>query len=81
VDDFQVPGDSGYGYDDYGPGKALTLDYVRPLRDQYGLRVYFPSAPAADETGACRGCAVFVSDPGLASRVVEIPELRSSPWE
>jgi hypothetical protein len=31
IDDFQVPDDSGYGFDDYGPGKALTLDLLRDL--------------------------------------------------
>lgn len=29
VDDFQVPADPGYGYDDYGPGKALVSGYIR----------------------------------------------------
>ena len=26
IDDFEVPGDPGYGFDDYGPGKRLALD-------------------------------------------------------
>jgi len=30
IDDFQVPDDPGYAYDDYGPGKALTPDLVDP---------------------------------------------------
>ena len=28
IDDFAVPDDPGYAFDDYGPGKALTLDYL-----------------------------------------------------
>ena len=39
VDDFQVPGDSGYAYDDYGPGLALTEDYLPAsiLKDGHSL--------------------------------------------
>jgi hypothetical protein len=32
IDDFRVPGDEGYAYDDYGPGKALTADYLPTYR-------------------------------------------------
>ena len=28
IDDFQVPDDPGYGFDDYGPGKTLNLEYL-----------------------------------------------------
>ena len=28
IDDFQVPDDSGYGYDDYGSGATLSRDYL-----------------------------------------------------
>jgi len=31
VDDFKVPDDPGYGYDDYGEGKTLSLEYLAPL--------------------------------------------------
>jgi hypothetical protein len=31
VDDFHVPFDSGYGYDDYGTGRSLTADYIEPI--------------------------------------------------
>ena len=29
IDDFMVPDDPGYAFDDYGPGKRLDLDYVK----------------------------------------------------
>ena len=60
VDDFEVPG-TDYAFDDYGPGKALTLDYLRPL-ERLGLSAYFPVAGADQETGARRGCVVLCRD-------------------
>jgi hypothetical protein len=75
IDDFAVPGDDGYTFDDYGPGRALTLDYLPPMPD-WSLR--FPAAPSSAETGARRGCCILLS-PALAH--VRVPELReeSSP--
>ena len=60
VDDFEVPG-SDYAYDDYGPGKALTLSYLQPAIDE-GLSVFFPRHPAQSETGARRGSVVICND-------------------
>jgi hypothetical protein len=57
IDDFQVSDDPGYGYDDYGPGKALSLDYVRPVPDT--AKLFFPAVASIDETGAKRGCLVI----------------------
>jgi hypothetical protein len=59
VDDFCVPDDPGYGYDDYGPRKALTLDYVADAARRYGLTCWFPTTRADAETGAKRGCVVI----------------------
>lgn len=70
IDDFQVPGDSGYAYDDYGPGKALVEGYLPAMP---GWALLYPSLPSAQETGAKRGSCVLVS-PGLS---VQIPELTS----
>src|SRR5262249_42296175 len=38
IDDFQVPSDAGYGFDDYGPGKALVLSYIRPAISAHQLQ-------------------------------------------
>ncbi|MGY1805876.1 hypothetical protein ACI8AF_00735 [Blastococcus sp. SYSU D00669] len=70
IDDFAVPDDPGYEYDDYGPGKALTALY---LPEMPGWRLLYPSAVSSDETGAKRGCAVLVS-PGLPD--LHVKELR-----
>jgi len=61
VDDFQVIDDQGYGFDDYGPGKALTLDYLGDAIRKFDLTVYLPSTRSIDETGAKRGCVVLCS--------------------
>ena len=60
IDDFKVPFDAGYGYDDYGPDKALTADCVAPIIHRHGLCAFHPSTPAIEETGARRGCVVLV---------------------
>jgi hypothetical protein len=74
VDDFQVPGEAGYGYDDYGPGKALTLDYIAPAVASHGLAVYFPTVAAHSETGLRRGCVVLSS--GAVDGLDRLPLLR-----
>jgi hypothetical protein len=61
IDDFKVPDDPGYGYDDYGPGKALTIDLLIPLAEKHHFGVYFPAARSSEETGGCRGCVVLAS--------------------
>ncbi|GMU76672.1 MAG: hypothetical protein AMXMBFR45_21630 [Gammaproteobacteria bacterium] len=59
IDDFEVPGDGGYGFDDYGPGKALNAGYIGPAMKAHGLAAFYPSTPAASESGALRGCVVL----------------------
>lgn len=58
IDDFAVPDDPGYGFDDYGAGSALTLDY---LVEHHILPagVWFPRCAAGSETGARRGCVLL----------------------
>ncbi|MEZ5582516.1 MAG: hypothetical protein R3F37_06965 [Candidatus Competibacteraceae bacterium] len=41
IDDFKVEGDDGYSYDDYGPGKALMLDYIDEIIQRYQVSVFF----------------------------------------
>ena len=47
IDDFEVPSDAGYGYDDYGPGKALVSGYIRPAILTHQLLAFYPSTPSA----------------------------------
>jgi len=60
VDDFEVPGDAGYGYDNYGKNKALTYKQFSPLFRRLGLVALFPSLPSHDESGKKRGSVILV---------------------
>jgi hypothetical protein len=62
VDDFAVPGDPGYGFDDYGPGKRLDFELLRPLAGR-GIGAFAPVAPSTAETGTRRGCVVLGASP------------------
>lgn len=75
VDDFEVPGDSGYTFDDYGPGKKLTLSYLQDLVSARKLAVYFPTAPSSAETGAKRG-SVILASPSAAGVVAGLQTVR-----
>ena len=58
IDDFQVPNGT-YDYDDYGDGKALTLEYVEKALPKKDYSAYFPAVDASEETGFKRGCVVL----------------------
>ena len=76
IDDFEVPG-TDYGFDDYGPGKALNAEYLDANLRTEVFRFY-PSAKPEEETGTRRGCIVLCDDPQLAERLAALPELRLS---
>ena len=54
VDDFQVPGDAGYQFDDYGEGKKLSLNYLNPVA-HLGFTPFFPTLPSSEESGVNAG--------------------------
>jgi hypothetical protein len=60
IDDFEVPGDPDYSFDDDGPGKRLALDYL-PSDALQDFRAFWPAAPGATDTGERRGCIVLAS--------------------
>lgn len=77
IDDFRVPKDLGYGYDDYGPGKCLS---VSNLYEAVVSRpsLFFPNEPSHSETGFTRGCVVLALDETariIANRVTGLAEL------
>jgi hypothetical protein len=76
IDDFQVPDDPGYTYDNFGPGKALTCGYIKPAIRTFGLHTFFPSANSANETGYKRGSVMLVADTNLTCILRTIPEIR-----
>jgi hypothetical protein len=75
IDDFEVPWDRGYRYDDFGPGAKIGIDLL-PQLEQFDC--YLPSDPATSETGMRCGCAVLapVSE---RERLAACPSLRR--WE
>jgi hypothetical protein len=75
IDDFEVPDDPGYGFDDYGSGKSLTAAYLpADIRD---WKLYYPVVASSAETGARRGSA-FLASPRLAEAVDGVPSLRKA---
>ncbi|MDZ7677403.1 MAG: hypothetical protein U5K29_02495 [Acidimicrobiales bacterium] len=65
IDDFRVPDDPGYRFEDRGPGRCLSESEVPvDLRDRW--RWHYPSAPSDTEGGKRQGCALLLqhSDDG-----------------
>jgi len=79
IDDFQVPDDDGYGYDDYGAGKALNRDYINLHVSKFQLAEFYPTTPSTAESGFRRGCVVLAHDPGLIGLLSRISLLRKWP--
>lgn len=75
IDDFRVPGDEGYGYDDYGPGRALESSILAPLAGKQVV-VYWPSARSESETGARRGWVVLASAGAVDDSLRSLETLR-----
>jgi predicted O-methyltransferase YrrM len=75
IDDFAVDGDPHYGFDDYGAGKALNLDYLRSHGFAH-LSAFFPTTKALSETGVPRGYVFLTADNELASSLERMPQLR-----
>lgn len=79
IDDFQVPDDAGYGFDNYGAGKALALELLEPAIEKYNLAVFFPSALSSDETGGKCGCVVLAPCGAVAEKLSKLTSLRAWP--
>jgi hypothetical protein len=58
IDDFAVPDDPGYGYDDYGPGKVLDHEHLVP-HVPAGYACWWPEVAAQDEAGGRRGSVLI----------------------
>ena len=78
IDDFRVPFDDGYRYDDYGEGKILDLGLIEFLREA-SVEIFFPSTPSWEETGARRGCVVIMTA-GIAATVGHSTLLKAGDW-
>lgn len=76
IDDFRVPDDAGYGFDDYGPGRRVELELLERLILARQLAVFFPAEKAELETGAKRGCVVLTQDPRHIETLGRLRHLR-----
>jgi hypothetical protein len=77
VDDFEVPDDPGYGFDDFGWGQRLCPDLL-PTQIR-SMALFAPAAPSSAETGHRRGC-VLIAPPGpVADAVAALPSVRPFP--
>lgn len=76
IDDFQVPFDAGYAYDDYGPGKVLIANYIAPPVAKYELQAFYPTTPSVAESGLRRGCVVLTKGRIHGVALASIPLLR-----
>ncbi len=68
IDDFEVPDDPGYGYDDYGPGKALIAAYIRPAIAAHQLQAFYPSTPSVADYPSTPMAAAGYAVPGRLRR-------------
>lgn len=74
VDDFQVPDDAGYGFDDFGPEQRLDRS-ILPDDALAGFSLFYPALPSSDEPVTARGC-VLLASPRLRESVEASPHLR-----
>ncbi|MCF8262166.1 MAG: hypothetical protein K9J12_15420 [Melioribacteraceae bacterium] len=76
VDDFQVPDDEGYSFDNYGPGKKLSLELLDEL-DNEKIFIFFPKQSSELETGFKRGSVVLTNSKETAEKLNSVESLRS----
>lgn len=76
IDDFNVIDDAGYRYDNYGPDKALTLDYIErsSLPAHYS---FYPATSSKQETGMKSGWIVLTANSEMAECLRSIVLLRN----
>jgi hypothetical protein len=74
IDDFQVPGDEGYGYFEF-LGDCLSMEYLAPL-EPLGFVPFFPATPSSAEGGARRGFVVLGHGDHTAKKLEQIALLR-----
>lgn len=68
VDDFKVPGDQGFSYDQY-QGQPLDWEYIAPVAS--GLSSFYPGYPGQSETAYRRGF-ILLATPKLAEMIERI---------
>ena len=67
IDDFEVPGDPGYGCNEYGPGLRFGPELLSAATQEY--RHFYPATSSREETGYRRGCILLAPPGRWAERV------------
>jgi hypothetical protein len=75
IDDFQVPGLPGYGFDHYGKGRTLCVDFLRP-KCPPDVAFFFPAVAPEFESGQKRGCAILAWDDEIVGKLKSLGLLR-----
>jgi hypothetical protein len=78
IDDFRVPWDRDYGYDDYYDDRVLELKFLETAMTKHSLIAYFPAVSAKEETGARRGCVVVAPRGEISQKLSCLVSLRRS---
>ena len=76
IDDFEVPSEPEYSWDDYGVNGALNYAYIKDLIKRYSLIARYPSTPASMDTGSRRG-SILLASPSMIDRVDQFPSIMS----
>jgi hypothetical protein len=74
VDDFEVPDDAGYRFEEYGPGLRMSLELLR-LDERPDVRVFWPAARSDEEAGSRKGCVILAAG-AMRERLAEFELLR-----
>jgi hypothetical protein len=75
IDDFQVPGDNGYGYDVCGIDKPLSYEFISDIMAKYQLIPFFPAFPSSEENGGKRGCIILTKKGGFSEKLTKVQSL------
>ena len=73
---FRVPDDDGYGYDDYGVGKALTREYIASQVGQFQLAEFYPRTPSVRGIGSPTRMRCLRTNPSLIDALTGVSLLR-----
>jgi hypothetical protein len=84
IDDFKVEDDPDYGFDSYGGGQEVTLEFLERELGPHSWQAFFPKMASAQDHMATdilppRGTSVMACDPAIAAELTSVPSLRQ--WQ